>query len=69
MKWGCSRLEVCSLPADEGRQVIEAVALVTGDGVTVAVVGPGSDKQHLPAGTGIEHIPTGFPHGGESVLE
>ena len=55
--------------ADEGGQVVEAVALVAGDGVTVAVVGPGGDKQHLAVGTGVEHLPAWFPHGREAVLE
>ena len=55
--------------ADEGGQVVEAVALVAGDGVTVAVVGPGGDKQHLATGTGIEHLAAGFPIRGEAVLE
>ena len=69
MKWGCSRLEVCSLLADEGRQVIEAVALVTGDSMSVAMVRPWGNKQHLAAGTGIEHLPTWFPIWREAVLE
>ncbi len=55
--------------ADEGGQVVEAVALVAGDGVAVAVVRPGSDKQHLPTGTGIEHFPARFPIRGKTVLE
>ena len=69
MRWGCSRLEVCSLLADEDRQVIEAVALVARDSVSVAMVRPWGDKQHLPAGTGIEHLPTWFPIWGEAILE
>ena len=57
------------LGTDEGGEVVEAVALVAGDDVAVAVVGPGSDEEHLPAGTGIEHISAGFPHGRETVFK
>ena len=55
--------------ADEDRQVIEEVALVSSDGVAITVVGPGCDKQNLPAGASIEHFSARFPHGGESILE
>ena len=57
------------LGTDEGGQVVKAVALVAGDSMAVAVVGPGRDKEHLPAGTGIEHRSTRFPHGRESVFK
>ena len=55
--------------ADEGGQVVEAVTLVASDGVAGAVVRPGSDKQYLPAGAGIEHLPAWFPHGREAIFE
>ena len=57
------------LLADGGGQVVEEVALVAGDGVAIAVVGPGRDKQHLPVGASIKHLPAGFPIWRESVLE
>ena len=56
------------LGADEGGQVVEMVALVSGDGVAVAVVGPGRNEEDLPAGTGIEHFSARFPYGREPVL-
>ena len=58
-----------SLGADEGCHVVELVALVAGDGGSAGVVGPWGDEEHLPAGTGIEHLSTGFPQRGEAVLE
>ena len=54
--------------ADEGGQVVEAVALVAGDRVAVAVIGPWGHKQHLPAGTGIEHLSPWFPPGREAIF-
>ena len=57
------------LGTDKGGEVVEAVALVASNRVAVAVVGPGSDEEHLPAGAGIEHISAGFPHGRETVFK
>ena len=33
------------------------------------MVGPGGDEEHLATCTGIEHLPSGFPHWGETVFE
>lgn len=55
--------------ADEGGQVVEAVALVAGNGAAVAVVGPWGDQVHLAAGASIEHLPAGFPKRREAILE
>ena len=55
--------------ADKGCEVVEAIALVAGNGMAVAVVGPWRDEEHLPASTGTEHRSARFPHGRETVFE
>ena len=55
--------------ADETGEVVEEVALFTGDAAPVVVMGPWRHDKQPTLGAGIELPPTGFLHRGETVFD